>query len=273
MTNASFRSGFRRRSLLFFAACAAVIVGLVVWFTRQRPLLSEDDPPDVIYRKITEAYGGPESFERWRSARLEYEVEFDFPETGKAQTRFRDTFQVPGKLRQETEFTFKGTVSRRVLVAAGDSGWVKDEDQPTQMTEGNPSKEARCPEAVRGFHPIYLLKQGRGILANGTARRADSGRDLILRIPSEDGEPAECRVDDRTGLIREYTGPIPVPVRRDPITVRYEFTDYKNTPGGPVPGRMIAYHQDRKVIDLRFVVIDLETPIEASAFNPPPDRP
>jgi hypothetical protein len=254
---------------------AVIIVGvagviiLAVWYFRPKPLLSPDDPPDVTYQKIANAYGGPDSLARWTSGRLEYEVELDFPGIGKANGHFRETFQLPGKLRREFRHSFRGETTNTLMITDGNSVWLNKGDEPIQTTGDNPYKDARCVEVVRGFHPVYLFDHGEKMSIQGVGRRTDGRRHLIINISRDDGEPSECHVDLLTGFIHQYIGPIPMPLRPDPVTVRYEYTDYRSTSGGPVPYRMMGYHDGHKVIDMAFTLIDLDSPIEPAAFQPP----
>jgi hypothetical protein len=274
MPEPSGRSWLRRLfPVVFIAGTAALIIG-VVSYLRPKPLLSADDPPDVIYQKIIAAYGGRDALDRWTSGRLHYEVEFDFPDVGKWKARFREKFQLPGKLRREMEMDFRDeALPPTLMIANGNSHWSKKDKELIQMGGDNPYKETRCVEIVRSFHPEFLLAGGKGLTTHGIGHRPDRGRDLLLKIPIDDREPTECRVDLLTGLIREYIGPIAVPLQSEPVTVRYEFADYRPTPGGPVPHRMTGYREGKKITELRFTLIDLDTPVDPASFLPPPDAP
>jgi hypothetical protein len=271
MAGPSKRSWTRWGTFGLVLASLAAAIGLGVWYFRPRPLLSPEDPPELSYQKIIDAYGGEEALERWKTGRLEYEVEYDFPEVGKWSAHFQETFQLPGKLRREMVLTLKGSISKTVLVADGKSLWTKDDKQGIKTFESNPYQEAHCVEIVRGFHPKYLLNEGKEMYAGGVTAERSRVLDLVLKVPYGERELRECRVDVHTAKVSQFFGPILLPAEAGHTEVWYRFSDYKSTPGGPVPHRMIADREGRTLIDLRFTLIDLDTPIDPNSFAPPRD--
>jgi hypothetical protein len=256
--------------ILFIGLAAVFIVALIANF-RPRPLLSADDPPDLTYQKMISAYGGQEALARWSTGQMHYEVEFTFSGIGTWKAQFTEMFQLPGKMRREMKMHFRGKDSHTLMVANIDSCWSRTDNEAAQRQKENPYKDARCMDIVRGFHPQYLLDPAQRLSVQGISPRPDGGRDLILMISADDREPTECRVDIFTGMIREYIGPIRVPLQSNPVTVRYEYTDYRPTRGGPIPHRMIGYRDGNKIIDLRLWMIDLDTPVDPVAFKPSDD--
>jgi hypothetical protein len=186
--------------VLFIAGAAAVIVG-VVSYLRPRPLLSEDDTPDVIYQKVLNAYGGQASWERWRSGRTQYEKLHD---SGIGpRIHFRETFQFPDKLRREFTGTFGTDTKAGLLVVNGDSEWAKEGNNPIEKRPAVGFNPEHGMSIDNWFHPYYLLDRGKNLTVLGTAPGSESGTDLILKVQYDDvPEPSECRIDIRTGLIR-----------------------------------------------------------------------
>jgi hypothetical protein len=272
MNGSSKRSWLRRLfPVLFVAGSAGLIVG-VVSYLRPRPLLSEDDPPDVINRKVLDAYGGQASWERWRSGRTEYEIQVD-PGIG-PRLLYRETFKLPGKFRREWSHTFGADTSVGLLLVNGDVTWIKAGNHPIEKRPSQKSAFDEYGEIVKFFHPFYLLDGGRNLTVVGTARGNDSGTDLVLNVKYDDvPEPSECRIDVRTGLIREFKGPSLLPTWDEPLTVHFKFAEFKWTSGGLVPHRITGSAEAFKVIEIRVLAIDFDTPVDPASFLPPPDAP
>jgi len=190
---------------------AVFIVGIIAHF-RPGPLLLADDPPDLTNQKLISAYGGQDALAGWSSGRLHYEVEFTFPGIGNWKAQFKEMFQLPGKMRREMNMHFRSKDSFTLMVANTDSYWSRTDNEALQRHEENPYKDARCMEIVRGFHPQYLLDPAQRLSVQRISHRPDGGRDLMLMISADDREPTECRVDILTGIIREFVGPIRVPL-------------------------------------------------------------
>ena len=273
MTGPSKRSWLRRLfPALFIGIAAAVIIG-VVSYLRPRPILSADDPPDVVYQKVVDAYGGQAAWERWRSGRIQYEVQLA-PELEGSKAHFRDTFQLPGKLRKEMTFFVGGVTSTGLTVVDGDNVWIKEGTAPIERRQDDHFATDGRAWIIKWFHPVHLLEGGNKLTIVGTVRGSDSITDLILKVRYDEmTDESECRIDVRTGMIREFTGLQLLPMREETVTVQYKYTEFKWTSGGPVPHRISGYEDGVKVIDIRFLSIDLDTPIDPASFLPPPDAP
>jgi hypothetical protein len=273
MTGSSQSSRFRWLKHLTAIVALAAAIGLAVWYLRPSPLLSADDPPDVVYQKVFEAYGGQASWERWRSGRIQYDVQLD-PELDGPKAHFRDTFQLPGKLRKEMTLRSGGVTSTDLTVVNGDNVWIKAGAAPVERRQDDRSATDDRPWMIKWFHPVHLLEGGSELTIVGAVRGNHSTTDLVLKVRYDDmTDESECRIDVRSGMIREFTGPQVLPLREETVTVQYKYTEFKGTPGGPVPHRIIGYENGVKVIEIRFITIDLDTPVDPSSFLPPTDAP
>jgi hypothetical protein len=260
--------------VLFIAGTAALIVG-VVSYLRPKPLLSADDPPDVILQKVVDAYGGRTTLDRWKSGRLQYEFRLDPPVAGPT-FHYRDTFQIPGKLRREMTSSFAGDTITHLVVADGNNLWKKQGKEPTEKRPDDDLEAVSesCSKIVKWFHPAHVLGDGAKLTVVGTARGDDSRTDLVLKVRyNDEPEESECRIDVRTGLIREFTGPQQLPMRTEDVIVRSKYSEFKWTSGGLVPHRIVGTEDNFEVFEIRLLTIDLDTPVDPASFLPPPDAP
>jgi hypothetical protein len=265
----------RHRTLRRLVALGAVLalVGAVVGFLAQRSALSPDDSPEKTYQKIFDAYGGQEALDRWKCGVVKYESTDDLPGESHCERTHTETFWLPGKTRLDVREIVDSQTKRWTIASKGRVEWRANEAGLLGVDPAPSIGWELYASYIHFFHPHYLLSKGEKIGAKGIEYRPDGGRDLVISVDDSSLGSGECRVDQRTKLLQNYRGTVKSQ-DGDLSTARFEYSDYRNTDGGPVPGRITMYLGDRKVREIRFVSVEFRAVFGPAEFDPPePQQP
>jgi predicted TIM-barrel fold metal-dependent hydrolase len=177
----------------------------------------------------------------------------EYREVAKAPRSFRRTFRFPGYATLERAFD-------------GTRGWEEGPDYGIEVLSGARLAEVRrqaefhLPLNVRGLYPQITVR-GRG--------RIDEFDCVILESRTQEGETIQLWFDEATGLLLaiDSTETFANGVSQ---RVRYQYEDYRNLDGVPVP-HQIRYESPRLIWVVTRQVV-LNAPVADNVFEPPDQK-